>query len=197
MQSPGPLGTSSADSLQPCQQGASKRNRRSRRVQKPRKAYPPVGQDVRGHQLWRGLQAAPGLPGVLSQPAHHCWPREAHLNGRGVQDEDAKPLLVNVNDHRLAAAVLETEAVTKKRKARCCFPCDPCDEGEDGPLALALAWDSVDAPAWPREPTLEPLPSSVTNWQVSQRKREAPGGSADNPIFLCGCCHSWVDLTKD
>ena len=74
---------------------------------------------------------------------------------------------------------------------------DPCDEGEDGPLALALAWDSVDAPAWPREPTLEPLPSSVTNWQVSQRKREAPGGSADNPIFLCGCCHSWVDLTKD
>ena len=151
----------------------------------------------RGHQLWRGLQAAPGLPGVLSQPAHHCWPREAHLNGRGVQDEDAKPLLVNVNDHRLAAAVLETEAVTKKRKARCCFPCDPCDEGEDGPLALALAWDSVDAPAWPREPTLEPLPSSVTNWQVSQRKREAPGGSADNPIFLCGCCHSWVDLTKD
>ena len=64
-----------------------------------------------------------------------------------MQDEDAKPLLVNVNDHRLAAAVLATEAVTKKRKARCCFPCDPCDEGEDGPLALALAWDSVEAPA--------------------------------------------------
>ena len=42
MQSPGPLGTSGADSLQPCQQGASKRNRKSRRVQKPRKAYPPA-----------------------------------------------------------------------------------------------------------------------------------------------------------
>ena len=32
MQSPGPLGTSGADSLQPCQQGASKRNRKFRRV---------------------------------------------------------------------------------------------------------------------------------------------------------------------
>ena len=143
MQFPGPLGTSGADSLQPCQQGASKRNRKFRRVHRSRLS---ARMCRRGHQLWRGLQAAPGLPGVLSQPAHHCWPREAHLNGRGVQDEDAKPLLLNVNDHRLAAAVLATEAVTKKRKARCCFPCDPCDEGEDGPLALALAWDSVDAP---------------------------------------------------
>ena len=108
MQFPGPLGPSGADSLQPCQQGASKRNRKFRRVHRSRLS---ARMCRRGHQLWRGLQAAPGLPGVLSQPAHHCWPREAHLNGRGVQDEDAKPLLVNVNDHRLAAAVLATLGV--------------------------------------------------------------------------------------
>ena len=71
MQSPGPLGTSGADSLQPCQQGASKRNRKFRRVQKPHEEPTRLsarmcedtsfGEDLERTRLYRGRANTPIL----------------------------------------------------------------------------------------------------------------------------------------